>query len=164
MFSTMELKYPRRSKRSIGGKTFNIEPPDTTRSNTMRRIPNKRTSIEILLASALRESGIKYRRTKHIFGNPDFRVYKTKILIFCDGDFWHGFNLENMVFKTNADFWSAKIKRNVERGIEVNKTLESRGWKVIRLWEHDIRKNIEKCIDNIRIAMMNEGSISYGKK
>jgi len=119
----------------------------------MQKIPTKRTSIENLLSSCMRKHSIRYRRPRKINGNPDFRIYKKKILIFCDGDFWHGYNFDKIVFKSNPEFWHAKLKRNIERDTEVNHILEARGWKVIRFWEHNIRKQLDSCIEIIKASM-----------
>lgn len=156
----MKLKYPRRKKRQIKGKTFNISPPDELRSKTMAKIPSKKTSIERMLASCFRKNKIKYRSGKHLFGKPDFIMYGHKIAVFCDGDFWHGYNYKENTIKTNSAFWNAKIKRNMERDKEVNRELKGRGWKVIRLWEHEIKKNPGKCIQIIskHIVQLDEKS------
>lgn len=146
----MGLKYPRREKRTIKGKVFKISAPSEKRSRTMSKIPSNKTSIELLLASELRRNHIKYRSGKRLFGKPDFILYGHKVVVFCDGDFWHGYNYGKKGVKRNAAFWKAKIKRNIERDKEVNKELKKRGWVVIRFWEHNIKKNPDKCIEKIK--------------
>jgi len=123
--------------------------PDETRSKIMAKIPSKKTTIECMLSSHLRKNRIKYRSGKHLFGKPDFIMYGYKIAVFCDGDFWHGYNYKKNVIKTNSAFWDAKIKRNMGRDKEVNRELKKRGWKVIRFWEHEIKKNPGKCVEKI---------------
>ena len=144
------LKYPRRKKRKIRGTTFNIIAPDNQRSNIMSKIPSQRTSIEVTLMRELRKKKIKYRSGKYLYGKPDLIVFGHKIAIFCDGDFWHGYKNKNKkIAKTNSAFWKAKIERNIQRDKEVNRFLRKEGWRVIRLWEHQIKKNIDFCIRKI---------------
>ena len=121
------------------------------RSENMRRIKAKDTKIERLLAKAMWNAGLRYRKNcKDIFGKPDFCFKSKKIAIFCDSEFWHGKKfLEGEKFKTNSDFWEEKIKRNIERDREVNKRLESEGWTVVRFWGKEIEKNIDKCVNKV---------------
>lgn len=143
------LKYPRRKRRSIKGKSYKLVSPNEKRSMIMSKIGSKNTSIENNLAKSLRKNKIKYRSGKKVIGKPDFILLNYKVAIFCDGDFWHGYNLGKNPIKTNAEFWKAKIGRNIERDKEVNRMLKNNGWKVFRFWEHDIKKNIDKCIKMI---------------
>lgn len=96
------------------------------RSENMRRIKSKDTSIEIKLRKALWNKGFRYRKNcKDIFGNPDLCFKKKKVAIFCDSEFWHGKNLleKKYIPKTNTNFWIPKLKRNIERDLQVNKKL-----------------------------------------
>lgn len=117
-------------------------------SKTAKKIRFKDTKIELLLAKAMWANGLHYRKNcKDVFGKPDFCFKGRKIAIFCDSEFWHGKKyLEGECFKTNANFWETKIKRNIERDKEVNEKLKSEGWIVVRFWGKDIQKNIDKCI------------------
>jgi len=121
------------------------------RSENMRRIKSKDTKIERLLGKAMWAKGLRYRKNcKDIFGKPDFCFKNKKIAIFCDSEFWHGKNfLEGEGFKTNTDFWEAKIRRNIERDEEVNQKLQNEGWIVIRFWGKEIEKETSKCIKTI---------------
>jgi len=120
-------------------------------SKTAKRIKNKNTKIERILAKAMWNAGLRYRKNcKDVFGNPDFCFKGKKIAIFCDSEFWHGKKfLEGERFKTNSDFWEEKIKRNIERDKQVNERLKNEGWIVLRFWGKDIEKNTEKCINEI---------------
>ena len=75
----------------------------------------------------------------------DFTSSSTLILIFCDGDFWHGNVRANHNINTNADYWNEKIKRNIERDLENTIELRDAGWSVLRFWGSDIIKNIDLC-------------------
>ena len=100
----------------------------------------------------VREAGLSYRKhPKDITGKPDVANKKRKIAIFFDSDFWHGFDYENSVKnKLQTDFWRTKIERNMARDAEVNKLLTEKGWKVLRLWEHNIKRKPEECVRRIK--------------
>ena len=78
-----------------------------------------------------------------------------KVAVFCDGEFWHGYNWEERKkdFKSHQEFWIPKIERNMERDREVNETLKAKGWTVIRFWGKDIKKNLTECADIIEAAV-----------
>lgn len=89
----------------------------------------------------------------------DFRasgycIYREKDSCFCDSEFWHGYNWEvrKNDIKSNREFWIPKIERNMERDFEVTAKLEAEGWKVLRLWGNEIKKNAEGCADIIEKA------------
>lgn len=119
------------------------------RKKNMRAIKSRNTKIEELLARAMRINGLRYRRNnQEIFGNPDFTFRKFKIAVFCDSEYFHGKNweLNKHRIKTNTEFWHKKIESNILRDKVVNETLFKNGWKVIRFWGDDIKKNIDFCI------------------
>lgn len=118
---------------------------------TAKKIKSKNTSIEVKLGKAMWSAGLRYRKNcKDIFGKPDFCFKNKKIAIFCDSEFWHGKKyLEGERFKTNADFWETKIKRNIERDREVNGRLKSEGWIVLRFWGREIKKEMENILIKI---------------
>ena len=121
------------------------------RSWVMSRIRSKDTKIEKAMASLLRKNRIHYRRYPKLFGNPDFIVEK-KVLLFCDGDFWHGYQYGRKK-KPQKKFWREKIERNMARDRKVTRTLRRDGWSVLRIWEHDIQRNPEKCARKILKAV-----------
>lgn len=126
-----------------------LETPEQ-RSKNMKAIKSHDTKIEIILRKALWKRGIHYRKNFKIFScHPDIVLTKYKIAIFCDGDFWHGKVLENRSIKSNAKYWNEKIKRNMERDFENTIELRDNGWIVLRFWETDIKKNLNKCIEEI---------------
>lgn len=121
-----------------------------SRSENMRRIKSKDTSIEILLRKELWKRGLRYRKNvKDVFGKPDIVFKGKKLAVFADSEFWHGKYLMEGKYipKTNTEFWVEKIERNIERDKEVNQKLKDDGWKVLRFWESDIRKNVASCAD-----------------
>lgn len=120
-------------------------------SKTAKKIKYKDTKIEVLLGKAMWAKGLRYRKNcRGVFGKPDFCFKGKKIAIFCDSEFWHGKKyLNGEKFKTNSEFWEAKIKRNIERDKEVNEKLIFDGWLVLRFWGKEIKKNIDECLDTI---------------
>jgi len=129
-----------------------------SRSENMRRIKSKDTTIEILLRKELWKRGLRYRKNvKDIYGKPDIVFKGKKLAIFTDSEFWHGKQLleGKYIPKTNTEFWVNKITRNIERDKEVNKKLESEGWIILRFWEIDIRKNVSECADIVEKTIKN---------
>lgn len=122
----------------------------------MQQVKNKDSEIEKLLRSALWEKGYRYRKNvKTIFGHPDIAFIGKKTVVFCDSEFWHGFDWENRKndFCSNRDFWLKKIERNMERDREVTEHLEAEGWKVLRFWGNEIKHNLDKCISIVETAL-----------
>lgn len=83
-------------------------------------------------------------------GTPDIAITRWKIAIFCDGSFWHGKNFGSRIIGTHTKYWEAKIRRNMERDMEVNKKLETMGWTVLRFWGEDIDGCLEECVAQVK--------------
>ena len=129
--------------------------PEQRRKN-MQAVKNKDSQIELLLRKELWSRGIRYRKNStKIFGKPDIVFIGKKIAIFCDSEFWHGYNWEERKndFKSHQEFWIPKIERNIERDKEVNMKLASEGWIVLRFWGNEIKKNTAQCADIIEKAV-----------
>ena len=123
------------------------------RKKCMSRIKSKDTSIEVILRKALWREGIRYRKNvKTLPGKPDIVITKYKLVIFCDGELWHGKNWETRKekIKTNRDYWIPKIERNIIRDNENEKKLENNEWVVLRFWGKDIKNNLMDCISVIK--------------
>lgn len=84
-----------------------------------------------------------------MFGNPDFALPQKKIVIFCDGDFWHGYKFHEKK-KPAKKYWKEKISNNIKRDRRITRSLRYRGWSVLRFWEHDIEARPEFCINKIK--------------
>jgi len=121
-----------------------------TRSKIMSSIRSKNTKVELMLRRALWKEGLRYRIHYKIRGSPDIVFLSKKVAVFIDGDFWHGYDWKKLKPKLKNKFWVNKITRNMERDKEVNAELEKEGWKVIRIWEHELRDNMEKCVKRIK--------------
>ena len=107
-----------------------------TRSKIMSHIRSYNTQPELLLKDLLKE----YKYQPKLFGRPDFINYKKKIVLFVDGCFWHQCPIHSKIPKQNRTYWLPKLKRNITRAKEVEITYKNSGWKVIRIWEHDLKK------------------------
>ncbi len=131
------------------------------RSDVMRAVKSAgNKSTEIIVTRTLKELGIRYwaSHSRDIEGKPDFIFRKKRIVIFVDGCFWHGCKIHCRLPSSNKDYWNAKIERNSNRDKIVNKNLRKKGWKVIRIWEHslkksqsDVRKRLKKILINNHI-------------
>jgi DNA (cytosine-5)-methyltransferase 1 len=126
-------------------------------SYNMSHVRNSDSILERLFAEELMRRGITTysRNDKTVFGKPDFVFKARKIAVFCDSEFWHGYDWENAqnAIKSNRDFWVAKIERNIERDKEVTERLNSDGWTVLRFWEQQIKKSIENCVNEVISAL-----------
>lgn len=119
------------------------------RSALMSRIRGRDTGIEKLILSELKRRNIDtFKYQLKMVGNPDFVFTSQRIVVFCDGDFWHGYKFQE--WEDNLkDFWKKKIKGNMERDKKIRMELKKDGWKVVRLWGHEINKNPARCVDRI---------------
>src|SRR3989338_9276368 len=121
------------------------------RSRIMSSIRSVNNSVEIKFRKLLFANGLRgYRNHYPIRGKPDIVFVSKKLAIFIDGDFWHGYNWKKLGKKPPRKYWQAKINRNIERDKETMKVLKKEGWKILRLWEHNIKKNPEKCILKVK--------------
>lgn len=128
------------------------------RRKNMQHIRSKDTKIEVLLRKALWKKGYRYRKNyKALPGKPDIVLTKYKVVIFCDGEFFHGKDWEvlkpRLQNSNNSEFWISKISRNIERDNEINKQLLFMGWTVIRFWGEEIKKNTDECIKVVEEAI-----------
>jgi len=128
------------------------------RRKNMQHIRSKDTKIEVLLRKALWHKGIRYRKNySKIPGKPDIAITKYKIAVFCDSEFFHGKDWEELQPRLlkgdNGEFWVKKIGRNRERDEEINKQLAFMGWTVIRFWGTDNKKHLEECVRVVEEAV-----------
>ena len=126
------------------------------RRKNMQHVRNKDSQIELKLRRALWHAGFRYRKNvRSVFGCPDVVFLRLKIAVFCDSEFWHGFDWENRKydFKSRRDFWIPKIERNMARDREVNEHLSAEGWTVIRFFGKQIQRNVDECVRVIAEAV-----------
>ena len=126
----------------------------------MSAIKSKDTEPELLLRKALWRLGLRYRvNDKKLPGKPDVVLSRAKIVVFCDGDFWHGHNWAirglgsfEEELQSYSPFWREKISGNVERDKRHNEILENDGWLVLRFWESEIRNDANTCAQRVQEA------------
>lgn len=123
------------------------------RSYCMSRVRGKDTGIEVRVRSELHKRGLRFRKhVKDLPGRPDIVFSRAQVVVFVDGDFWHGYRLSSWEHKV-ADFWKEKIKKNRERDAKNRRRLRVMGWTVVRLWQHQVEKDFDGCIDRILLAV-----------
>ena len=126
-------------------------------SYNMSQVKNKNTTIELKLEEEFRSRGLTtYTKNQvRLLGKPDFVFEARKVAVFCDEDFWHGFNWKTakQEIHSNREFWINKIEKTMARDAQVNAVLAEQGWKVLRFWGHDIKKNIQQCADVVENAL-----------
>lgn len=121
------------------------------RKLNMSSIRAKNTGPEVKLRKLLFAKGIRGYRIHYNFpGKPDIVFTKKKIAIFIDGCFWHKCPVCFQEPETHKEFWMKKIESNINRDKNVNDNLKKEGWTVIRIWEHEIRKEPERVVENVR--------------
>ena len=122
----------------------------------MQQVKYKDSEIELLLRKALWQKGLRYRKNvKSVFGHLDIAFIGKKVAVFCDSEFWHGYDWEHRKedFKVRQEFWIPKIERNMKRDREVAERLQNDGWKVLRFWGKEIKCNFEECVSEIIEAL-----------
>jgi DNA mismatch endonuclease, patch repair protein len=146
------LSVMRRTAPSFKG----LMPKSAASSASARASSNKRsTQCERVLQRSARQAGLRFTTNDHrLTGVPDLVFAEAKLLVFCDGDFWHGRRLAQRIKALaaghNAPYWIAKISTNVARDKRVSRKLRSDGWSVMRIWESDILDDPVKVIGRIR--------------
>ena len=120
----------------------------------MSRIKGKDTKPEIIVRKRLYSMGFRYRTNTWLkFGKvrfrPDIIFISKKVAIFIDGCFWHKCPKCYKEPKSKREYWIPKINRNVQRAKEINRYYKQKGWKVIRIWEHEIKKNLNKVMKRV---------------
>jgi len=119
------------------------------RSYCMSRIKGKDTGLEVRVRSALHRRGLRFRKhVKELPGRPDIVFSKARVAVFVDGGFWHGYRFPSWEDKV-SDFWKKKINKNRGRDAANHRKLRRMEWTVIRLWQHEVEKNFDACIDRI---------------
>jgi DNA mismatch endonuclease (patch repair protein) len=115
----------------------------------MSRIKGKNTGLEKSIFNELRKRGLLFRRhVANLPGKPDLVFQKARVVVFIDGDFWHGYRLPQWEHSLSA-FWKRKINGNRKRDQKNHRKLRAMGWKVIRLWQHQIKNDFNGCINRI---------------
>lgn len=114
----------------------------------MSKIRSKNTKAEVLVFKELRKRGIYFQKHyKRAPGSPDIALPRKKIAIFIDGDFWHGYRFSREKSRLPKKYWRAKIEGNIKRDKKNRLLLRKAGWKVLRVWEHEVEENFQEILD-----------------
>lgn len=120
---------------------------------TMSRIKGRDTKLELVVRKELHKRGYRFRvNAGWLPGKPDIAFTRIKLAVFVDGDFWHGWKFDQWSEKL-APYWRDKIGGNIARGRRHIARLRRDGWSVMRIWEHDIKKDLERCIERIEVKI-----------
>lgn len=120
------------------------------RSRLMASIRSTNTKIEVCLRSALHRRGLRFRKNvRSLPGCPDIVFVAARLAVFIDGDFWHGHRFEAWEAGLSP-YWRDKIAGNRARDARNRQKLRRQGWSVMRVWGHDVEKNLDATA--IRIA------------
>ena len=131
------------------------------RSRAMKRVKLKNGSLEKLVQRELRGRGLRFRRhVRRLPGSPDIVFIEKKLAVFVDGDFWHGWRLPSWERKLSP-FWRDKLRANRARDQRNFRKLRSFGWKVIRLWQHQVKRDVEQCMKRIENELSKDVASSH---
>ena len=120
----------------------------------MSKIRSKNTSLETNFRKLLWQNGLgRYKIHYSLPGKPDIVYVSKRLVIFLDGDFWHGYNWKKLGKIPPKKYWQEKIQKNIDRAKKYNKMLKKDGWKVLRFWEHEIKQDSQKCIKKVKKAL-----------
>lgn len=120
---------------------------------TMSRIRGRNTKVELVVRKELHRRGYRFRvNAAWLVGKPDIVFTRFRLAIFVDGDFWHGWKFDQWSQKL-APYWREKISENITRDLRNRALLRREGWTVMHLWEHDVNKNMERCIQRIEAKL-----------
>lgn len=120
-----------------------------TRSRVMAKVRGKDTKPERDIAEGLKLRGLKWEaNVRALPGCPDFVFSDNRVAVFVDGNFWHGYHFHEWRDKL-SEAWEEKIAANILRDRKNRKLLRQNGWKVIRIWEHQVRKDKARCVRRI---------------
>jgi DNA mismatch endonuclease (patch repair protein) len=128
------------------------------RSALMSRIRSKNTGIERTVFRELSARGVRF--SKHVAklpGKPDVVFKRQKVVVFIDGDFWHGWQFPRWRAKLRP-YWRVKIERNRNRDRKNFRRLRQKGWTVIRIWEHNVETDLSRFVDLIIRTTKNAAS------
>jgi DNA mismatch endonuclease (patch repair protein) len=116
-----------------------VSPSERSRIMASVKSSGNKTTEALLVATLRKERLSGWRRHYSLVGKPDFVFPAQRLAVFVDGCFWHGCPKHCRIPNSNRKYWKKKIDRNVQRDREVNRVLQRNEWRVIRLWEHDLR-------------------------
>jgi DNA mismatch endonuclease (patch repair protein) len=127
------------------------------RRKTMQAVKGRDTGLERAVASALHARGLRFRRcVAALPGKPDFVFPRARVVVFVNGDFWHGWRFPAWSAKLTA-YWRAKIERTRRRDRRNARRLRRLGWRVLRVWGHQVEKDLPAVVCRVEAAVRPEG-------
>ncbi|MBI4918096.1 MAG: very short patch repair endonuclease [Acidobacteria bacterium] len=150
----------RRRAPSFAGRV----PASASTAAVKRRNTSVGTRHERLLRAALWSMGLRYRKdVRALPGRPDIVFASARVVVFCDGDFWHGRDWRSRRRKLargwNAAYWVAKVAANRRRDACNTRRLSNDGWRVLRIWETDILRDVASCAQLVATAVLTRSSL-----
>lgn len=129
------------------------------RSYCMSRVRNRDTDLESLVRSVLFRRGWRFRKhVRQLPGCPDVVFPSQRVAVFIDGDFWHGYRLPQWDRQLSW-FWRAKIEKNRRRDRQNFSKLRRRGWRVVRVWQHEIERDLLSAVQKIESVVKVKGAL-----
>ena len=127
------------------------------RSRTMTLIRSKDTQPELTIRRLLHARGLRFRKhVRGLPGQPDVVFVSARVIVFVDGDYWHGWRFPLWRDKLSP-YWKEKIENNRRRDVRNFRHLRRRGWLVIRLWEHQVECDAAGCVDRVEALVRDRG-------
>ncbi len=127
------------------------------RSEIMSRIRSSNTRQEELVFKYLQGKKIYFQKHyKRVPGNPDIALPRKKKAVFIDGDFWHGWKFKERAIKLPKEYWQEKIGNNIKRDSKNRRELRHKGWRILRIWEHQLKKKEQQTLEKIMNFLISE--------
>lgn len=138
-----------------------LQPSSTAASRIKKRVRSRDTKAELILRSNLHKRGLRFRlHAPHLVGRPDIVFVGARLLVFVDGDYWHGRDWarrrRKLAAGANSEYWLSKIRSNMKRDRKQTKLLQRAGWRVLRIWETDVLRDPECATELIAILLKSQ--------
>jgi DNA mismatch endonuclease (patch repair protein) len=148
----------KKRQKELPSPRFTGRPASDAASRAKRRTPRVNTAPELVLRRALWAVGLRYRKNvRALTGTPDIVFHRSRVAVFCDGDFWHGkdwlVRRRKLAHGANSAYWTEKIASNMRRDLHVNESLRADGWNVLRFWESDLTSRLPEVVAEIMHAL-----------
>jgi DNA mismatch endonuclease, patch repair protein len=125
------------------------------RSLCMSHVRSANTSLEMLLRRELHRRGLRYAlHRRDLAGTPDIVFTAAKVVVFVNGDFWHGFGYARWRHRLSP-FWRTKIELNKRRDTRNAQTLRRSGWCVVTIWQHQLKRDLDRCVGRVVACLEN---------
>ena len=137
--------------------------PAEVTSKVMAQVKSKDSKAELILRKTLWRSGYRYRiHDSRLVGKPDIAFPKARLVVFVDGDFWHGHALQEEGVETfraamrtaRFDWWLEKIQKTIRRDTSITEKLTAEGWRVLRFWESEVLSDPTSVADRVEEAFI----------